>query len=393
MKNTVFFKQKWVVPAILIAAMIFSFSACVSKRMTTPGPTPQSQPPANTISPSASTTPQPPLTTVAPTLLPSRTPGMPPIPNPVSLDPQKWEHITLPFEEYRTANFRFAQNEVGTIWITSTKLYRYDFKNWIVYDPREIPSLDKKWIHSLAVDPKGTVWIGTDKNEIVSFDGKSWNSQSVEEGGYRDNPIESVLIRKNGELCAISDEGMSCKKDEGQWIRYPFVSQSQASVRQAILSPKDEIWISLYYGWLYHYDGKKWESSQIGKLLGPIASASDDSLWIYGSEGLKKRTNSGNIIIDIIFPYNWKCMAGDLYEARDGTLWIGCFNGTEGYQIIQYKKSGVFETVDNKIINKQDDPSLLKKQYPFGHIYSIFQSKDGSIWFGADYGIFRYHSN
>jgi ligand-binding sensor domain-containing protein len=315
------------------------------------------------------------------------------------LDSKKWERIIMPSEGNNAAFYQIAQDENGVIWFlgysnNKIKAYRYDLKNWVVYDPEKI-NLNYRELVSLTVESGGTVWFGTTLNEIIRFDGKNWTTQPVEEGGYRINGIASILIRKNGELCAVSNEGMSCKKNKGQWIHHPIVNQNKSDywmdVQHAILSSTDEIWVSLSNGWLYHYDGKTWESNQVSKWLGPIASASDGSLWIYANEGLLKRTVSGNIYNietpDVLRRDNPKAM----YEARDGTLWIGCLSGGKGYQVIQYKQNGVFETADNKIINIHD--TYFGDQYPFGNVYDIFQSKDSDIWLATDKGIFRYHSN
>jgi ligand-binding sensor domain-containing protein len=317
---------------------------------------------------------------------------------PIILDPKKWEYITLPSEDFKVTLFQFAQAKDGVMWIVGENIYRYDFKNWTTYTRRDIPSLNGKRIDSLTVDSNDTVWFGTSMNEIVSFDGKNWTSQPVEEGGYRENDIYSILIRKNGELCAISNEGLSCRKKGGGWIRHPIAYHynkygRKDEVHNAILSPTDEIWISLYNGWLYHYDGKNWEDIQVGEWMGPIALASDGSLWIFAHEGLVKRTASGKMIYqnspDILYEYP----ATVMYEADDGTLWIGCIGGRGGYQIIWYKKNGDFETVDNKLISIRYDSTYLNSMYPFGNIENIYQSNDGSIWLGTYNGIFRYHSN
>jgi ligand-binding sensor domain-containing protein len=354
--------------------------------------------PTNIVLPFAEVTPQ--FSSPTSTRVNSLPVTATPILKPVILDSKKWEHIIMPSEGTNVAFYQIAQAEDGTMWFLgysdSGKIYRYDFKDWTIYDPKNISAFHNTGVNSLAVTPDGTVWFGTNMNEIVSFDGKRWISQPVEEGGYRENYIVSILTRKNGELCAISIEGLSCKKNEGQWIRHPIVNQNKtgrvSSIQKAIVSPTDEIWVSLSYGWLYHYDGKNWENSQISNWIGSIAYALDGSLWIFDYEGLGKRAISGKISF-IEYPYALEVDSPqNIYEAKDGTVWLGCLGGGRGYQIIRYK-NGVFETVDNKIINIRYDSTYFNSQYPFGDIYDIFQSKDNSIWFATENGIFRYHSN
>ena len=97
-------------------------------------------------------------------------------------------------------------------------------EKWSVYDQKSIPAFRGHVIESLAVASNGTVWIGTESNEVVSYDGSNWRSRTVEDRCYRDNGITSIVIRKNGELCAISIEGMSCLNGEN-WVRHPFIVQ------------------------------------------------------------------------------------------------------------------------------------------------------------------------
>jgi ligand-binding sensor domain-containing protein len=383
---------------VIIAGMVIVVLGCALNFEKTPA---SDQPSFSSIA-TVTDSPGPTLTPtfiVIPTLTPiPQTPTVTPVP--VVLDPKKWKHITLPAEDIPTGKYEFAQAGDGAIWLVGIKIYRYDFKNWRVYDPQNIPVLKDKGIEAITVAPNGTVWFGTDMNEIVSFDGKTWASQTVEEGGYRKNEIVSIVARKNGELCAVSIEGMSCRKDTGGWIRHPIVLQNEVNhvyVCNVILSPSDEIWVPLTNGLLYHYDGENWEGWRINQGMGPVALSSDGSLWIVDGEGLQKRTISGNttnIIHHELLDNLWEYPPNFMYEAKDGTLWIGCMGGNIGYQLIRYNRKGTFETADDKVIPMQYDPSdYLGIKYPFGHVYRIFQSRDGAIWFGTDNGIFRYHSN
>lgn len=315
----------------------------------------------------------------------------------VHLDPNYWEPITSPSEVPDLGIVEISQAKDGTMWFRGwsygMKILQYDDKNWKIYDPKDIPAFHSKVIDSLAIAPDGTVWVGTRMNEIVSFDGNDWKSQTVEEGGYRTNDIDSIVIRKNGELCAISIESMSCKR-LGKWIRYPIVISNNVNrvyVTDVILSRSDEIWVPLDNGLLYHYDGKNWTSSKVSEWIGPVALGKDDSLWIFDKEGLGKRDISGNITYQE-FPYVlFEYPPFVMYESDDGTVWIGCGGGGDGYELI-IKKGKTFEDVDGKVLEINHDRSYLSS-YPFGDVYTIFQSKDGAIWLGTFNGIFRYHSN
>jgi len=307
---------------------------------------------------------------------------------PITLDPNHWKLFNSPNEILQSDVHHIGQTDDGTLWFGGIKIYRYDGKKWLVYDQEKIPTFRGRVIMSLAVAPGGTVLFGTEMNEIVSFDGISWISQTVGDGGYRKNSIDSILIRKNGELCAISIEGMSCQS-AGIWTRHSIVVQDKVNrvyVWDAILTPTDEIWVPLSTGVLYHYDGKNWENSKISDWICCISASQDGSLWIYDHEGLGKRDVHGKI------EYKWMpaILREDnptvMREANDGTLWFGTLGG---YQLVQ-DINGVFITADGKTLSDIEKHGFYSYNFPFYLVHCIFQAKDGSMWLGTVGGIFQY---
>jgi ligand-binding sensor domain-containing protein len=307
---------------------------------------------------------------------------------PVSLDPKHWKLFTSPIDVLQSDVQHIGQAEDGTMWFDGRQIYRYDGKSWSSYDQEKIPAFRGRVIESLAVARGGTVWFGTEKNEIVSFDGTTWTSQTVEDGGYRSNDIVSIVIRKNGELCAISIEGMSCQS-AGKWTRYPIVVQDKADrvyVWDVALTPLDEIWVPLSNGVLYHFDGKNWENSKVSKWINSISSSRDGSLWIFDHDGFGKRDIHGTIAYKPIPGIVWEYFPLVMKEAVDGTVWFGTGSG---YQLAQYV-NGSFVTVDGKVLSNSEKHDFGYDSFPFYHVHCIFQAKDGSMWFGTVNGIFRY---
>ena len=346
--------------------------------------------------PNQGSTELPPALTSTP-VFPSPTSTVSPVPflltpsaTPIPLDPNHWTLFTSPIDVLQSDVHHIDQAQNGTMWFGGFKIYRYDGKNWSVYDQKSIPVFRGHVIKSLAVTPNGTVWIGTESNEVVRFDGTSWTSHTVEDGGYRKNLITSIMIRKNGELCAISIEGMSCLNGDN-WVRHPIVVQktsNQVYVGNAVLTTTDEIWVPLGNGVLYHYDGTNWESSQVSSWICCLSANQGDSLWIIDHEGFGK-LNPTNRKIDyqwapaLILEYTLAMKA-----ARDGTVWFGT---GEGYEVAHYI-NGSYITVDGQIMNDSiaQQESVSRKSFPFFHVSYIFQAMDGSMWFGTVGGIFRY---
>lgn len=331
------------------------------------------------------------LKSVLPTPLSTPTPSiaMSALKTPVTLDPIHWKLFTIPVNVLLSDTQHIGQAGDGTMWFGGREIYRFDGKNWLIYDQDNISSFRGKVVESLAVESGGTVWLGTEMNEIVSFDGRVWSSQTVEEGGYRDNDIVSILIRKNGQLCAISIESLSCMS-EGKWTRHPIIIKYEVNhpvyIREPVLTSSDEIWIPLSNGVLYHYDGINWESKKISKWIDAISPGKNGSLWIFDADGFGKRDLHGKIVYKTIPGVVWEHNPFVMKEAEDGTVWFGT---GAGYQVARYK-NGVFETIDGRIISNSKKIDFDSENFPFYHVHCIFQAKDGSMWFGTVGGIFHY---
>ena len=301
--------------------------------------------------------------------------------------------MPLPFSNQISNIYRFSQTKDGDIWgIGGAKIYQFHNKNWYQYELEKIPEVHGKILKSIVAKADGSIWFGTDLNEIISFDGKSWSSETVRSGGFRTNIIEAIIFEKSGELCAISIEGLSCRNSNKNWTYYDFVQEKVPfSVQDVALSPSGDIWISLSNGFLYHFNEKKWENFSIDDWLGPIASSSDGGLWIYSKGKIGKRSIDGTIMFSDVYPFLYDYPPIDMFESNDGVLWLGCV-GYNGYGILRYLKDEVFETVDGKELSTKDygpSPHIL---YPFGiQVNSIFQDQDENIWFGTSNGLFRYH--
>jgi hypothetical protein len=348
-----------------------------------------------------------------PTITPSKTPkialtitnGNTNIePGLVILDNKTWNHVELLSGGRWPINFAFSESKDGTIWSLANvseglRIYKFSNNKWSEFNPYENPIFLGKRLLSIANDLDGTVLIGTDTNEIISYDGKVWKSQFVKNEKKRKIEIVSLIVRKKGEICAISKEDMSCKNNDDNWTVFPIDSPPNKkgwdSVNNAILSPSDDIWISMNNGWLYHYDGKSWGGNQIADWIGPISTNSKNEIWILTYENdsffLEKKDKNGKSNIFEFFEYRWNCSPHNLLEAKDGTLWIGCLL-EDGYQIIKFS-NGVYKSTDDKILENNTNSNLLNKKYPFGLISGIYQSADGKIWFGTSSGIYIYHPN
>jgi ligand-binding sensor domain-containing protein len=106
-------------------------------------------------------------------------------------------------------------------------------------------------------------------------------------------------------------------------------------------TPDDAIWFATYGGGIYRFDGKDWSRYTKEDGLG------DDQI--------------GPILVD-----------------NEGGLWVGSAGGG-----LSYFDGDEWATYTTDYSSDQGISGNF--------IYSIYQSEDGSIWFGTDYGITRFY--
>ena len=100
----------------------------------------------------------------------------------------------LPFNKVTS----IAVDNKGTKWIGvgSGGLVSFDDHNWTVYntDNSDLPDND---ISAIAVDSNNTKWVGTWKAGLASFNGNDWVVYNTENSGLPSNLIYSIAFDKN----------------------------------------------------------------------------------------------------------------------------------------------------------------------------------------------------
>jgi signal transduction histidine kinase/DNA-binding response OmpR family regulator/ligand-binding sensor domain-containing protein len=147
---------------------------------------------------------------------------------------------------------------------------------------------------------------------------------------------------------------------------------------------KGHLWFGINGGVL-NYDGMNWKYFPISKDSSeiPVVSiciASDGSLYAGSSKGISilKNGKFSELKLDVHFgdqlehPYN----KVPIIEASDKSIWIGSHQGAI---LIKDNKITLFR--ENGIYSDPTKFAELQKQPQFD-VYSIFEDKEGKIWFG-----------
>ena len=267
-----------------------------------------------------------------------------------------------------------AEDHEGNIWIgTGAGLD--------VLRPRKVKMLDApdhwqgRMVLSIACQPDGTAWIGTEGAGLYRYNHGNWTSY-VESSGLSNLFIWSVLYTRRDELYVGTwGGGLAVKK--GEHFESPGdLAKISAPVVSMFEGREGEIWVGTTLG-VYRFEGDRltWSAGK-GELVLPdvraIAQTPDKTVWFGMSGGglaslaggvLKQYRRTDGLRSDFVM---------SLYAEADGTLWIGTADSG-----LRRWKEGKFAVVGAA----QGLPGLMINQ--------IADDGEGNLWLGSQQGILR----
>jgi PAS domain S-box-containing protein len=278
--------------------------------------------------------------------------------------------------------FAMAQTPDGYLWIAgSFGLFRFDGVKFVQWQPpggQHLPS----GVYSLLVSRDGTLWIGT-YGGLSSWNGREfvYRYPKLGVGKFvtslledRDGTIWAGVIAQHGELCAIRPgRVVQCDAPEGSGFG-SFV-WSLAQDRSGTL------WVGAESGVWRWRPGTPRRYAIPGPRMGDLITTADGEM-LAGMQGGGLLQMAG----DRLVPYRFRragtrddwltdseINSNKLLRDRDGGLWIG----TNRLGLI-HVKDGQADT-----FTRADGLS--------GNIAcSLFEDREGNIWFGSDKGVDRF---
>lgn len=295
------------------------------------------------------------------------------------------------------------QDSQGFMWFgTRDGLNRYDGYKFIVYryDDKNKNSISNNFIHDIAEDKNGNIWIATEGGGINKFDVKHDRFTRYTHNSHKPKSISSSSVNKlvfdeNGNLWVATQKGGLDYFDLNSNIFKHYIhsnkvnSISDNNINTVFRDSRNNLWIGTSTGGLNLLDRKTGKFTKFshldnndktisGNTVTSIFEDSRHQLWI-GTQGNGlnlfnpeektfqrfinderiARSLSGNYILGIS-------------EDADGNLWIGVENG--GVSILR-KGTNHF---DNYYHDDIDKNSLSANS-----IYSLCRDKQGNMWVGA----------
>lgn len=246
-------------------------------------------------------------------------------------------------------------------------------------------------ISDAAVDRRGIVWLATESNALIRYDGKSW--RFMRELPFARYNIKDLLMEKDSTTLWVSTHM------GGLWRYNTVTGQSKHfTINNKDMTARSESLISagkfgrhLLIGTL---QGVYWVDPESGQI-NPVPEVNRyiyeadrvhvcaDSVTIWLSGNTLCRYTPGNGVVED-YSDNLKELTGgapitliSIAENSSGDLYVG----TAGYGLLS------FDRQNNRFIKVKP----RKSNFPSQYISCIYPSRDGYLLLGTDKGLCRYN--
>jgi ligand-binding sensor domain-containing protein len=252
---------------------------------------------------------------------------------------------------------------------------------------------------SVAEDIRGNFWFGSIGAGVYYYDGKSFQNFTTKDG-LLNNDVGSIYEDRKGNLWFGVFGGASCydgKSFRNYIINGDAMNEDRTGKTFADRPPYEvttitqdktgKFWFATR-GNTFVYDGKTFTVfSNAGKPFKNVRSIMEDkkgNTWLGGADGLWRYDGS-------VFTHFTQQFVGYITEDKKGNIWTSS----------ERDKSNIWANPgsDNArawALSRYDGKSLSDKKPTVTElenkpmVFGILEANDGSIWFGALDGVYRY---
>ena len=263
------------------------------------------------------------------------------------------------------------QDRQGNIWLASNEgIIRYDGKSFT----NITGNLSSDRFFSVLEDRKGNFWFGTYGSGIYYYDGRFFQHFTTKQG-LANNQVSTIYEDKTGNIWFGANGGVS-RYDGKSFLNFTTEGGlSTKDVNSIIEDKTGKFWFGTR-GNTYVYDGKTFTVfTNNGNPFTNVWSIIEDRkgiLWLGGGNGLWRYDGS-------TFTKFTENFVNYVYEDKKGNIWT---TGSKD------KRMFAFSRYDEKSLsNKKPTVTVITQSL---NLFGILEANDGSIWFGAFDGVYRY---
>ncbi|WP_206859534.1 ligand-binding sensor domain-containing diguanylate cyclase [Lysobacter changpingensis] len=270
-----------------------------------------------------------------------------------------------------------AQTPEGHLWFATWEgAVRYNGIDFTVINRGTTPALRDNGVGSLYVDPEGRLWLSDSRGNL---------GRQQPDGQWRflertkDWPqalIHDMAMDSHGRLWLLFENHGMGRLDPDERFAYfppPAGIPLPASYPRMVIDPEDRIWVGTMDGLVIRQPDGRWERPpprwNLPRGLAWPYRGTGGSRWVVAGEGIH-RVQGGEATLVRRLPGMGHFTA--MLRDRNGDLWLG----TENHGLLRIGSHGVERLPAGEIL-------------PNGRIASLLEDAEGSIWVGANGGLFR----
>lgn len=291
----------------------------------------------------------------------------------------------LPVDVYRTRWWNIAnglpqstindlvQTEDGGLWIaTFGGLLRFDGINFRSFDLNTLPGLDSIRVTSLAADPRGGIWFGTQAGSVSWLEGGRIRETIVVPNRIQ---VIALLLAGDGALWVLANSGAVSRYHAGTWKE--LLPAARIGAYEGLCLGNDDSIYAAQGTELVRFDV---DGLEVARMTAPsriesLCTSSAGSVWIGLVDGIAE------VVEGRIERYSLRpaidTRIASLRDDGRGTLWVGT-----PIRVGRVSTSG-------PVVAQLLDTSH-EMQVPRCEIRAMLFDREGNLWAGStDSGLFR----
>ena len=267
-------------------------------------------------------------------------------------------------------NFWFSTYGEGVFCLSGNKLYRFSAED----------GLGDNYTYTMATDPKGNVWVGSDGGISICslIAGKKSITTLTSTSGLPDNIVLKIIHDGNGMMWIGMHDGGVCKIDAGTRNVEPSVFRGKWNYGPVndLLVIGDRLWAASHNHGIISADLKSGiiqcyknvngtDNSKISRII----PDSEGNLWFLTSHALIRSPGAKLEFLSPENNVNFSNIHSILCDSK-GDVW---FSNDKG--LFLYRRG----------VPKQKNPEqfLSLTNNPVVNIISLYEDRDGYIWIGT----------
>ena len=270
-----------------------------------------------------------------------------------------------------------AQTADGRLWFATWEgLVRYNGLEFAVIDRSTRPGLPDNGVGSLYVGRDGALWLSDSRGNLGRYDRAGAWRFWVQPPGWPRALIHAMTQDRHGRLWLLFEgNGLGCLWPDGRFDYQPAPPDLPlaASFPHLAVDDQDRVWIGSLDGLLYRDAQGTLRRAPAAFGLPPGLAwpyrDADGTLWLVAGENVYRLQGERAVLVHRLPGYgHFTAMLRD----RNGDLWLG----TENQGLLRIGAYGVEHMAPGDVL-------------PNGRVVSLLEDAEGSIWIGANGGLFR----